>query len=219
MLKIPSLRIHCTAAGQFLFKCNKYFHYRKVLKINTHYGALIAQRAQCHGCLNTAGRLKWIFWIFVSTLHGILSLVSRRIISIFLPASHDEYFGHFVEHFTVSYIDIRSCVSLWIVTILRRQSHGRFTANYLDISSGVIWQIISIFCRTSGKTLGYFVVSPAANYLEVLCDASRWINAVFFGRLMVNILDIVGYLKGQLPRRSIGRLPVNYRDSLSGTSP
>ena len=162
--------------------------------------------------------LKWIFWIFVGTLHGILSLVSRRILSIFLPASHVEYFGYFVAHFTVSYLDIRSCVSLWIFTLLRRQSHGRFTANYLDISSCVIREIISIFCRASGVILDILSWVRRRIISNVLCDAARWINAVFFGRLMLNILDIVGRIKGQLPRRSVGRLPVNYRDSLSGTS-
>ena len=153
---------------------------------------------------------------------------------------------HFVSHFTakyfdispglsrwilrifwrtsVSYVDFWSCVSLWIFTILRQSAVSRyfvsrFTANYLEISSGVIRKIISIFCRTSGRTFGYFVVSPTANYLDVLYDASRWITAVFLGRLTVNILDTVGYLKGHFPQRPDGRLPMNYRDILSGTSP
>ena len=106
--------------------------------------------------------------------------------------------------------DITSAVSRYFVS--------RFTANNLDISSGVIRQIFPIFCRASGKIFGYFVVSPAANYFDVLYDASQLINAVFFGRLMVNFRDTVGYLKGQLPQRSDGHFPVNYRNILSGTS-
>ena len=131
---------------------------------------------------------------------------SPWILRIFCRTFHCQLPRYSVLRLTVNIHDITSAVLRYFVS--------RFTANYVDISSGVR----SIFCRASGKTLGYFVVRPKANYLNVLWDASRWINAVFFGRLMVNILETVLHLKGQLPRWSVRRLPVNYRDNLSGTS-
>ena len=123
---------------------------------------------------------------------------------------------------SVSYVDVPSCVSLWIFTILRRQSHGILSLVSRLIISTFLPALYDKFSRyfvgRQVKLFGYFVVSPAANYFDVLYDASQLINAVFFGRLMVNFRDTVGYLKGQLPQRSDGHFPVNYRNILSGTS-
>jgi hypothetical protein len=136
--------------------------------------------------LSTAGHLNWILWIFCRMLHGILSFVSRRIMSLFLPASHVEYVGYSVAYLAVSYLDIRSCVSLWIFTTLRRKSHdqllryfvSRFTANYLDISNGVVGKLfrysVDIESWVRRRIISMFCMTPIGEITLYFLDLSWW---------------------------------------------
>ena len=109
---------------------------------------------------------------------------------------------------TVNYLDSSSYVSWWIISIVRRVSHGelfryfvrlltvhnwnilsRITMNFLDIFWGVSPLVTSIFCRAfHGKLYRYFFRCLTVNDPMFYRVSHSKLNLYFIGRLTTNLM-------------------------------